>query len=111
MTSMTPLLSRRIAELELDAAVLRHRLLHIPLALQEDCGLWASHRIIGREALSLFRAVRQETRDSGEDCDPALGRIEAAYQLVHDAILALSELALADPDHGDMAHADPPTRH
>ncbi|SMF49741.1 hypothetical protein SAMN02982917_2487 [Azospirillum oryzae] len=101
MTSMTPHLTRRIAELELDAAVLRHRLLHIPLALQEDCGLQACHRIIGREALSLFRAVRQETRDDDDECDRALCRIEAAYQLVHDAIGALAVLALADP----------PTRH
>jgi len=95
---MTPTLTLRIAELELDAAVLRHRLLHIPLALQEDCGLWASHRTIGRQALTLFRAVRQETRDSGDEdeCDQALCRIEAAYQLVHDAIQSLSVLALAD---------------
>jgi hypothetical protein len=99
---MTPLLNRRIAELEIDAAVLRHRLLHIPLAMQEDCNLRASHRIIGREALSLFRAVRQETRDDdGSECDEALSRIEAAYQLVHEAIEALAVLALADP----------PTRH
>ncbi|WP_042445728.1 hypothetical protein [Azospirillum sp. B510] len=105
---MTPLLSRRIAELELDAAVLRHRLLHIPLAMQEDCNLRASHRIIGREALNLFRAVRQETRDSddGTECDEALSRIEAAYQLVHEAIAALAGLSLCDP-----APADTPTRH
>lgn len=102
---MTPNLSRRIAELELDAAVLRHRFLHIPLAMQEDCGLWKSHKAIGREALSLFRAVRQETGADGEcddaECDWALGRIEAAYQLVHEAIHSLSALTLADP----------PTRH
>jgi hypothetical protein len=105
---MTPLLNRRIAELELDAAVLRHRLLHVPLAMQEDCNLRASHRIIGREALSLFRAVRQETRDGddGSECDEALSRIEAAYRLVHEAIEALADLILAEP-----AFAGPPTRH
>ncbi|WP_042690951.1 hypothetical protein [Azospirillum sp. B506] len=105
---MTPNLHRRIAELELDAAVLRHRLLHIPLAMQEDCNLRASHRIIGREALNLFRAVRQETRngDDGSECDEALSRIEAAYQLVHEAIAALADLTLRDP-----APAGPPTRH
>lgn len=100
---MTPLLAKRIADLELDAAVLRHRFLNVPLALQDDCGLWKSHTVIGREALSLFRAVRQENRRSGDDaeCDWALGRIEAAYQLVHDAIQSLSAFALTDQ----------PTRH
>ncbi len=106
---MTPILARRIAELELDAAVLRHRFLHIPLALQEDCGLWKSHKVIGREALSLFRAVRQEAGGDEAECDWALGRIEAAYQLVHEAIHSLSALTGADARVEGVA--GPPTCH
>ncbi|PWC37749.1 hypothetical protein [Azospirillum sp. TSO35-2] len=95
---MDPILTQRITALEQEAAALRHRFLHIPLALQEDCGVWASHKIIGREALTLFRAITREARAPGDhaDCEMAIGRIEAAYQLVHDAIQSIAALTLAE---------------
>lgn len=93
-------LERRIEALESEAVTLSDDLRITPVFAQDEAGTWGRFQRFGTTARDLIReVVRRSDHDTSPekaDSDRAIGRIEAAYQRVHEAIQEIALLVLAD---------------